>query len=268
MGSAGFGALASSRTGRPELVAASPIRPTPSYPVGTSHALSQLDVFGGTRPPSAANTPMRPSGAAAAAAGAVPASDPQNMASLRTSAEAGSATPSQAPAHGHGNASIVEFRPPASVSQAQSSLVSTHAHRSNGAGSESSPARGSSTAGSAFAAPAAGAAADASVITPAKQVSSPVSLCGTTDAELKALAALSSGGRLASGLRSSLDQLPMMPAASAGSLSKPQWAGLTTSPPASPDPSLPSNAVCTFVYAPLLMAGNNSASLSMCVRVT
>lgn len=229
MGSAGFGALASSRTGRPGLVAASPIRPTPSYPIGTSHALSQLDVFGSSRPSSAANLPMRSSGSTAAQL----LSEPRDAPSLRTSTQIGSVTPTKAPAHTRANATP-DRSASAQPLQGQSSSVRVHEARSNPAGGEVESAGGSPRAGIASHAPAVESKAGAAKARSAGGEGSSGSARGTTDAELRALAALSTGGRIASGLGAAADRLPMIPAAPA---CKPQWAGPTTSPPASPDPA-------------------------------
>ncbi len=313
MGSAGFGALASSR---------SPIRPVPSYPIGAFDALSQLDVLS-SRPGSAANTPMRSHGVSASmpptptaqsstqspaaastlsdaaahtkpplsshvqlpaspirttpsdGSGSVSSSDgtqhmapassasrgdpvssgaaasqPQTAAGphsplLNSAASCGSHTPSLLdrgsaavqPMQGRDQTAeppnTSPFRNPAQNLQPRSSATESqpgtdppkpalHSADSSGAATVSgSPLSGSKLE--------------------AKTTPSPgPRIRGTTDAELRALAALSQGGRIASGADPSMSFVlsPSRPASEAptASLSDCQWAGLVTSPPSSPDP--------------------------------
>ena len=260
MGSAGFGALASSRGICPGSVGASPIRPTPSYPIGSFDALSRIDVFS-SRPPSATSTPMRSSSAAAAAGPSTPHAQSSHgmpsplQASLTTDRGANNAQTARgasAPLQASATAPLGTPRGQSSLeasNQAQASADASLALQASGSSTSggSPPARMSSELSRpAQAAPEAGtlpvgsaSQAGRARSTPAESVpdamrsalSNGLNLSGTTDAELRALAALSHGGRIASGAG-----VPV--AATAGaSLSNPQWAGLVTSPPTSPDPA-------------------------------
>ena len=306
MGSAGFGALASSR---------SPIRPVPSYPIGAFDALSQLDVLS-SRPGSAANTPMRSQGASASMPPTPTAQSPaaastlshaaahtkpplfspvqSPVAPIRNTASDGSGSLSSsdgtqhaAPASSASQGDPVSSgdaasqpqtaagqHPPLSNSAAShtqslldggsSAVQPTHGRDQTADPPNTSPFRNpaqnlqprssatesqpgtdpskpalhsasSSGAGTVSGSPLAGSKVEA------KQMPLPgPRIRGTTDPELRALAALSQGGRIASGAEPSMSFVPSpsRPAAEAptASLSDCQWAGLVTSPPSSPDP--------------------------------
>ena len=346
MGSVGFGALARSRAA----AASSPLRPTPSYPLGSFDALSQLNVFS-SRPASAAHTPMRsPAGlpiipatpeaqspslarpatphgphalppftspaqtnAAAMAslrgdaASSLPISHEPQHATLRTGSQAAASLPNDAasPAQSsHVTGPLQSSTAGPSASHGRSSLeLQSSAEQPSGGGVPAAQAAGSSPAGSrtpahsscelrsstissqpnaalqnlhsaassgesSLSGTMAGGSTSEISATPAQRIG------GTTDAELRALAALSHGGRIASGASVVASPSKVALAAPAGSLSESQWAGLVTSPPSSPEPSASlhpprvrplaagsSLGICVHTVQVSMMASNKQAKL-------